>query len=36
MYDSSGEKTVFIVVCRGVDLLVCQRVDEFRLPAIRY
>ena len=36
VYDSSGEKAVFIVVCRSVDLLVCQRVDEFRLPAIRY
>ena len=36
VYDSSGEKVVFIVVCRGGDLLVCQRVDEFKLPAIRY
>ena len=36
VYDRSGEKAVFIVVCRGGDLLVCQRVDEFRLPAIRY
>ena len=26
---------VFIVVCRGRDLLVWKRVDEFRLPAIR-
>ena len=34
VYDSSGEKAVFIVVCRGVDLLVCQRVDKFRLPAL--
>ena len=36
--DSSGEKAVFIVhvVCRGGDLLVCQRMGEFRLPAIRY
>ena len=33
--DSSGEKAVFIVVCRGGDLLVCQRVDESRPPAIR-
>ena len=24
-----GEKAVFIAVCRGGDLLVCQRVDEF-------
>ena len=24
-------KAVFIVVCRGGDLLVCQRVDEFRV-----
>ena len=29
-------KDVFIVVCKGGDLLVCQRVDEFRLPAIWY
>ena len=36
VYDSSGEQDVFIVVCRGRDLLGCQRVDEFRLPAIRY
>ena len=36
MFDSSREKAVFIVVCRGRDLLVCQRVDEFRLPVIRY
>ena len=28
VYDSSGEKAVFIVVCR--DLLVCKRVDVFR------
>ena len=32
-----GKKAVFLVVCRGGnDLLVCQRVDEFRLPVIRY
>ena len=36
VYDSSGEKAVFILVCRGKNLLVCQRVDEFRLPAISY
>ena len=36
MHDSSGEKDEFIVVSRGGDLLVCQRVDEFRLPVIRY
>ena len=36
VYDSSGENAAFIVVCRGGDLLVCQRVDKFRLPAIRY
>ena len=36
LYDSSGEKAVFIVVCRSGDLHVCQRVDEFRFPAIRY
>ena len=35
MYDNSGEKAVFIVICKGGDLLVCQRVDESRLPAIR-
>ena len=35
VYDSSWGKAVFIVVCRGGNLLVCQRVDEFRLPAIR-
>ena len=29
-----GEKAVFIVVCRVGNLLVCQRVDEFILPAI--
>ena len=28
VYDSSGEKAVFIVVCRGGDLLICQRVDN--------
>ena len=27
---------VFIVVRRGGDLRVCQRVNEFRLPATRY
>ena len=31
MYDSFREKAVLIVVCRDVDLLVCQRVDTFRL-----
>ena len=36
VYDCSWEKAVFIVVCRGWDLLVCQRVDAFRLPAIMY
>ena len=36
LYDSSGENAVFIVVCRGGDLNVCQRVDKFRFPAIRY
>ena len=34
VYDSWG--AVFIAVCRGGDLRVCKRVDEFRLPAIRY
>ena len=36
MYDSSLEIAVFIVVCRGGDLLVCQRVGELRLPVVRY
>ena len=36
VYDSAGGKAAFIVVCRDGDLLVCQRVDKFRLPAIRY
>ena len=36
VYDSSGETAVFIIVFRGGDLLVCQRVDKFRLPAIRF
>ena len=31
-----GGKAVSIVVCRYGDLLVCRRVDEFRLPAVRY
>ena len=34
MYDSSGGKAVFIVVCRGGDLLLCQRLDEFILPVL--
>ena len=36
VYECSVKKAIFIVVCRGWDLLVCQRVDAFRLPAIRY
>ena len=36
MYDCLGEEAVFIIVGRGWDLFVCQRVDEFRLPSIRY
>ena len=36
MYDRSGEEVVFIIVGRGWDLFVCQRVDEFRLPSIWY
>ena len=36
VYVSSGGKAVFIVVCRDGNLLVCQRVDTLRLPAIRY
>ena len=32
--DSSGEKAVFIVVCRGGDLLVCKRVDDSSSLAI--
>ena len=35
VYDSSLEIAVFIV-CRGGDLLVCQRVGELRLPVVRY
>ena len=31
IYDCSGEEAVFIIVGRGGDLLVCQRVDEFSL-----
>ena len=27
VYDSSTEKAVFIVDCRGRDLLICQRLD---------
>ena len=30
-----GKKTAFILVYRG-GLLVCQRLDEFRLIGIRY
>ena len=36
MYDCLGEEAVFIIVGRGWDLFVCQRVDEFRLPSIWY
>ena len=36
MYDSSRGKAVFIIVCGGGNLLVCQRVNEFRLPMVRY
>ena len=35
-YDCSGEEAVFIIVGRGGDLFVCQRVDEFRLSSIWY
>ena len=35
MHDISKHKVVFRVVYRG-GLLVCQRVDEFRLPVVRY
>ena len=36
MYYCLGEEAVFILDGRGVDLFVCQRVDEFRLPSIWY
>ena len=36
MYDCSGEEAVLIIVGRGWDLFVCQRVDEYRLPSIWY
>ena len=35
VYDSFREN-VFLVVCRGGDLLLCQRVNEFRLPVVRH
>ena len=35
MHDISRHKVVFRVVYRR-GLLVCQRVDEFRLPVVRY
>ena len=36
MYNCLGEEAVFIIVGRGWDLFICQRVDEFRLPLIWY
>ena len=36
MYDCSGEEAVVIIIGRGWDLFICQRVDEFRLPSIWY
>ena len=36
MYDCSGEEAAFIIISRGGDLFVCQRVDQFRLPSIWY
>ena len=35
-FQCSGEEALFIIVGRGWDLFVCQRVDEFRLPSIWY
>ena len=35
-YDCTGEEAVFVLVGRGWDLFVCQRVDGFRLPSIWY
>ena len=34
IHDCFGEEAAFIIAGRGEDLLVCQRVDAFRLPSI--
>ena len=36
MYYSSGEEAKLLVIGRGRYLSVCQRVNEFGLPAVRY
>ena len=36
MYCSSREEAELIVIGRSTDLSVCQRVDKFGLPTIRY
>ena len=36
MHDCLGEEAAFIIVGRGGDLFVCQRVEAFRLPSIWY
>ena len=36
MYYSSREEAELIVIGRSKDLSVCQRVDKFGLPTIRY
>ena len=34
MYDYSGEEAVFIIVGRGGDVFLYERVDKFRLPSV--
>ena len=34
MYTCLEEEAVFIIVGRGGDMFICQRVDEFRLLSI--
>ena len=36
MYYSSGEEAILVVIGSSRYLSVCQRVDEFRLSAVRY
>ena len=36
MFNCLRKEAVFIIVGRGGDLFICQRVDEFRLPSIWY
>ena len=36
MYYMSGEEAKLVVIGRGRYVSVCQEVDEFRHPAIRY